>query len=155
MKKPSAAAIRAAEPLSTTGARAIPAGQPFGCSICGRPTDSPTLWRESDERDQPIEGEQALVFIGRDHAACMKRMEAHPRLYVEERGDPGHFPRLCGDCPFRRSLGCSHPDLKANGGGGLKVMLANMLRGAIVCTKGGRIREVNHALECVGKEVAP
>ncbi len=69
MKKPAAAAIRAAEPLSMLGARAIPAGQPFACSLCGLPTDSPTLWREADERDQPVDGTGAMVFIGRDHPA--------------------------------------------------------------------------------------
>lgn len=150
-KSPGAAAVRAAVPLS-----AGRPGEPLACcGVCGRASDSLGVWREHDEWDRPIDGRAALVFIGRDHPDCLKRMEKHPRLYAEEGGLPGAFPALCGDCPFRRpGLNCGHADLKENGGPGLNVTLSGIGIGvAFVCIRGrsGPIRPVHHAVACAGK----
>lgn len=133
-------AARLADPLSA-------------CNICGEPSDSLAVWREHDEHDRPIDGTDYLVYIGKDHKKCLKRMDDHPRLYAEVRGEPGSFPRLCGPCRYRDGLACRHPKLKANGGDGLLVNLADPLRGAIVCMGGGRRAVVvHHALKCEGRE---
>lgn len=157
MKKPTATSIAAAVPLSKGPAR--PADPITACNVCGQPSDSLYVWREHDELDQPLTGHEALVFVGNDHKACIKTMEAHPRLYAERRGDPGHFPLLCGPCTFRSGFGCTHPDLRANGGPGLSVQLSNMFKGAIFCggRRGGglgRIPIVNRAMSCAGQKVA-
>ncbi len=146
-KKPSAAVIVASAPLSTK-----PWHDPLiQCNVCGAETDSLTAWCTHDERDQPIEGNEALVFIGRDHPGCIKIMENHPRLFTEERGEPGHFPKLCGGCRNRVGLECVHPKLKSRGGPGLLVQISDPLRGAIVCGSRGRINVVKHAFACEGQ----
>lgn len=143
MGKPDVRAIRAAVPLSASVSR-----RQFVC-ICGRSSDRLALWREHDERDMPIPGNQALVFIAADHADCNKTMRKHPRLYAEQRGDPGSFPTLCGPCTYRQGLGCTHPDLKQNGGQGLLVNLRPTVpHNAIVCPPPSlRAR----ACECAGR----
>jgi hypothetical protein len=146
MKKKPTAAV----PLSKASMR--PADPITICNVCASSSDSLAVWREHDLRDQPIEGVDALVFIGKDHPACIKVMEAHPLLYAEVRGDPGTFPRLCGNCELRRGVTCTHPDLKANGGPGLTVKLDNPLRGVIICGSRGRLTVVNHALSCTGRK---
>lgn len=157
MKKPTAAAIRSAVPL-TTIARGLGVDPLFVCGVCGLtvdPADLPlTVWREHDERDKPIAGTGAIVFLGAGtaHAACKKRLDDHPRLYAEEAGAPGHFPGLCESCTNRRGLACSHPDLKANGGEGLRVSLNAFA--AIVCVRGGGCHKpIAHAVRCAGRSV--
>lgn len=144
-KKPVPSQIRAAPPLSETLSR-----QAFVC-ICGRPAERLRVWREHDDRDRPIEGDAALIFIGNDHEECIRRMEDHPRLYAEETGRPGLFPSLCGPCTYRAADRCTHPDLKANGGKGLLVTINGGLpKNVIVCPPPQIVRR---AEACKGREV--
>lgn len=155
MTKPNVAAIRAAEPLSKAWTRGYEPNAGH-CNLCRMPSADLTVWREHDERDKPIAGCVALVFIGRDHAECLRRMNEHPRLYAEETGRPGHFPRLCGGCPWRRGWDCTHPKLKANGGPGLNVRLAGLAPGAIICTRGGGcVRPLVRAMKCEALDQTP
>jgi hypothetical protein len=122
--KPNPAAVRAAVPLSETLSFLT-----YSC-ICGRPAEELGLWREHDEHDLPTE---SFVFIGNDHAACLKLMKDHPRLYAEEMGKPGMFP-ICGPCRHRRAHACRHPKLKANGGPGVLVQLRPLVPpNVIIC----------------------
>lgn len=149
MGKPSPSAIRAAAPLSASSYRAP---DPLACcNVCGKPARVYQAWREHDERDRPIAGAAALVFLGDDHAACQKKLMAHPRLYAQERGAPGHFPLLCSRCTFRDGLGCTHPKLKANGGPGLIVHLDAMAMVVCVKTAHGSGRPLSQALTCEGQ----
>jgi hypothetical protein len=138
-KKPNAAAIRAALPLSELPTR--PADPLSACNICGNPAAELVLYREADEYDN-AGPEGALVYIGKDHRACTAAMEKHPRLYVDAMGKPGEFPLLCAPCVFRKGLACTHADLKANGGPGLAVACRALdehyvgMEGARVCTRG-------------------
>ena len=157
MKKPTAATIRAHVPL-TVIARRDGADPISCCGVCGvavDPSDLPlTVWRECGENDKPIAGHVALLFVGPGsaHAACRKRVDDHPRLYVEESGQPGHFPELCGPCIFRNGLSCGHAGLKANGGDGLAITLDRMT--AIICTRGaGCHTPVQHATKCRGRKL--
>jgi hypothetical protein len=147
-KKPNAAEIRRALPLSKYAGASGP-DRILRCNLCGGDSEDLRVWREHNERDNPTD---VLVFVGADHEKCSKRLEDHPRLYREETGDPGHFPALCGPCVHREGHGCRHPDLKANGGGGLRVDLTDPMRG-IVCMLGrnGPIRIPRRALRCAGR----
>ena len=156
MKKPSAAAIRAALPLSKLPTRG--ADPVLVCTVCGAavdPSDLPsTVWREHDERDLPIAGNGALVFLGpgKAHARCRKALDDHPRLYAEETGQPGAFPALCGGCAHRSGDACRHPDAKANGGPGLVVRLGTPFAGLIICSRGGGCHApVANAVQCDGR----
>lgn len=150
--KPTLGDIRARLPISQYKARGT---DPIRvCNLCGLAAEQLSAWREHDEHDRPLEGPGRLVFIGvgAEHGACREHLDKHPRLYAEVTGLPGTFPRLCGDCPNRKGFACSHPNLKANGGPGLKVELDNAwAANAIICGRGGRIRPVHHALKCEGK----
>jgi hypothetical protein len=152
MGKPHRETIRRALPLSQLATRG---GDPITCcAVCGRWSPEMGLWRECDERDQPIGGAAAMVFIGADHPSCMDFMQKHPRLYIEQAGDPGTFPRLCGACTWRRGAACTHPDLRSNGGQGLEVVMDNaFLAGGIVCVRPGTARPIRHAVECKGRQV--
>ncbi len=159
MKKPSASAIRAAVPLTQRPERG--ADPILVCSVCGRdvdPKDLPSeVWREHDERDKPIAGTDALIFLGQEkaHEACKKLLGAHPRLYSHEMGAPGHFPLLCGPCVHRKGLECTHRDLKANGGAGLKVNTTTWPPFTIICIRGvGCTKPIATARECAGRELA-
>lgn len=150
MSKPNVAAIRAAVPLSRLTTRG---NDPIlVCGVCGREADPVLLqvWREHDERDQPIAGTEALVFLDGSHAACRAKLDKHPRLYAEETGAPGSFPALCGRCTKRTGLLCSDSRTKANGGEGIRVGLRDPFANAIICGRNGRIRPVRRALDCEG-----
>jgi hypothetical protein len=160
MLKPTTKQIADAMPL--TEAHTAPHGpfmtEQFMCGICGQGSDSLALYRECDVVDKPYPGDESLIFIGRDHAGCMRAMDAHPRLYIEESGNPGNFPALCGECTWRVDLRCEHPDQFVKGGPGLLVELTDPLRGAIVCGtdsqgRRARIRMVNRAVSCAGQEI--
>lgn len=158
MGKPTAAAIRSAESL-TQEAKRFTNERTSICEVCGvavDPADLPlTVWREHDERDRPIAGTGAIVFLGqgREHAACRKKLDDHPRLYSEESGAPGHFPALCGPCVHRDGLACRHPDLYANGGTGLRITLTRLA--AVICTRGaGCHSPIQQAVACEGREVS-
>lgn len=153
--KPSPSAIRSAPPLVPPERRGPDAI--LACGVCGitvDPSDLPSaVYREHDEHDQPITGPEALVFVGplATHAECHRRLDAHPRLYAEASGDPGTFPALCGPCAHRRGRACSHPDLRANGGAGLRVHLSGLA--AIICGRGGCRVPIAHAIGCDGRTV--
>ncbi len=151
MKKPSKTTIAQSPPLSVVP---LTADRLAVCNVCGRPSEQLGAWRAHDERDVPIAGDRALVFVGVDHPACRKHLDEHPRLFGEEMGEPGHLPLLCGPCTHRAGLACQHPDLKSNGGPGLLIDLHDPLHGAIICGAQGRIRLVRRALKCAGQERA-
>jgi len=156
LKKPNVAAIRAATPLTALPTRG---DDPISCcNVCGQAADPVLLqvWREHDEHDRPIGGDDALVFLmgGREHDRCRKILDEHPRLYAEEGGRPGSFPAICGACPFRSGTACTHPKLKTNGGPGLLVTLdRGAFANAIICMGGGRrYRPIHRAIKCEGRE---
>lgn len=159
MKKPNVAAIRVAVPLSKLPTR--PRDPILRCNICGEEpstmgpgsTESTMLlYREHDEYDKSLDGESARVYVDGSHKACEKALRDHPRLYTLEMGRPGHFPKLCGDCTFRKADACSHPDLKANGGPGLSVTLDG-LGVSVVCLRGPGYggRPPVDAVKCAGR----
>ncbi len=152
MPKPTQAAIQRTLPLSQGHHRVIrPTSAILACNLCGDAGDEPlTLWRECDERDRPIAGNDALVFIG---PKCIKRMEDHPRLYVEEAGLPGYFPALCGPCKLRDGFGCKHEKLKANGGPGLSVSLSGFANVRAQGPRGCYV-PLRRAWDCEGRDVA-
>lgn len=154
-KKPSREAIEAADPLTRSRPRILMQDPLQACNVCGVPSGALRAWREHDERDLPIEGSEALVFIGGDHPRCIGDMERHPRLYSEEAGLHGTFPALCGPCEFRNGLACSHPRLRKNGGPGLRVVLDGIgLGGFVVCIRGrsGPVRPpLKNAVSCEGR----
>jgi hypothetical protein len=83
-----------------------------------RADDVLEIWREHDEQDRVQD--VYLVLCG----ACSKKLiEPHPRLYSQPdtySPRPGSMPECVG-CGFCRELRCAHPNLKANGGAGLKL----------------------------------
>jgi hypothetical protein len=76
----------------------------------------------------------------------MKQMEKHPRLYADERGLPGSFPRLCGPCVRRKVSSCTSPKLKSNGGAGLLIHFSGI--NGHVCGRGGCRSTIGEALTC-------
>jgi hypothetical protein len=122
------------------------------CQLCGG--DDASLWYECDDHDRS-ELDRVLAVCAR--RACSKIVRDHPRLYVAvERGEPGHFPQLCGPCRHRQGSGCTHADLKANGGAGLTVSLDHLP--GIICSRGrgGGCRTAPYtAVACAGREVEP
>jgi hypothetical protein len=122
------------------------------CNVCGTPSREMTVWREHDERDRPIEDARRVVYLGKDHSECRAYLDDHPRLYSEIMGDPGSFP-ICGDCLHRSGFRCGHPDLKVNGGDGLRIELSDPFRGAVcVLTSASNIADgrMRRAIRCVG-----
>jgi hypothetical protein len=153
--KPASSAISGAVPLTRLHPELRSPDPMARCHLCGaRAADcSLRLWRECDQRDQPLLGLDALLFVC-DSKLCAALIEKHPRLYVEEQpGRPGHFPELCGDCQHRDGLSCLHPDLKANGGAGLSVTLSGFAN-IIICRrgKGGCSSPPRTATKCAGFE---
>lgn len=140
MKRPALASIRRAIPLSKT--RPLGAGPFEVCDLChakdGDGCGQFEAHRECDEWDRPIPGHDAVVLVGYEHRHCERRLMDHPRLYLEERGEPGWFPMLCGPCMHRAGFRCAHPDLKANGGVGLQVKMRGGGFGPVfICTRDG------------------
>lgn len=91
------------------------------CQRCRRPfkpLSNAQIWREHDDADQP---EPRAVVLCRKCAEVI--IEKHPRLYSQERNGvplPGVMA-LCDGCDSWKDYGCTHPDLKLNGGEGLKI----------------------------------
>lgn len=96
---------------------------PNACCSCGQTYGDEeaevqlTKWQEHDHNDQP---EMRVVLLCKQ---CGDRLiEQHPRLYKPlDRFMP--YPGamvICGDCPWRKELGCTSPRAKFNGGPGLK-----------------------------------
>lgn len=134
IRGPTTAAIRAAEPLTHAAERGT--DPIMGCNICGKTAAPLCLYVECDALDMPIEGPNALLYVGEEHPDCILVVQRHPRLYKRANGRPGTFPRLCGPCVHRRGVDCTHPDLIKNGGTGLVVSREPGPRG-IVCGKDG------------------
>ncbi len=151
--KANPAAVRASAPLSILP---LSADRLARCNVCGKPATIFGVWRAFDEFDRaPMPGTRALVFLGDDdeHKECRAKLDAHPRLFKEEIGQPGHFPRLCGPCVHRSGFHCTHPDLKATGGEGLKVELGGL--SGVRCFgrgRGGCQTILQRALSCAGRE---
>lgn len=146
--KPAPEKIRAA--VALTQQRVV---EPEFACFCGRPSSDLRLYHEHDERDLPIPGTDALVYMGNDieHHECREILKKHPRLYLEEAGRPGSFPAICGPCKLRDGFACKHADLKANGGAGLLIQLRPLVpMNAIICPppKGPKVR----AESCKGFE---
>lgn len=123
------------------------------CQLCGKEGDicSFYMWEECDDADQPEPGN--VLVICRD-GPCNQQLQDHERLYHQVpwgQGGPGHFMLLCGSCENRDGTKCTHPKLKANGGDGLLVNFANLLRG-IVCFNDGQSRPIfpSPATKCEG-----
>lgn len=94
---------------------------PDRCQACGadaRLGAELTRWQEHDQDDAP---EPIVVVLC---VPCAKRLiEKHPRLYRELHAHepvPGSMP-ICVACGWRDGVRCTHPDAKANGGGGLRL----------------------------------
>lgn len=92
--------------------------RPDRCQSCSAQWVELTRWQEHDENDKP---EPIVVVLCLD---CSERLVGkHARLYRElGRNEP--FPgamQLCVNCKRRDGVRCAHPDLKANGGAGLKI----------------------------------
>jgi len=141
-------AIQQSVPLSRHPRR--PSDPLSACNLCGLPPGSPedlVVFREHDERDWPIAGDAALVFVARDHERCSRAVTAHPRLYARETGVPGSFPRLCGPCEHRAGLACRNPRAKVNGGEGVLIQVTNGLPPGVVCIL-PRPRIVLDAIAC-------
>jgi len=156
MRKPSAAAIVKAGRLTQYSRR--PSDPLSACNLCGeRFVDGDQncplgleAYREHDEHDWPIPGNDALLFLGYEHEECQRKMVAHARLYEEDTGEPGAFPKLCGPCDYRDGLRCTHGDLKANGGPGLAVRLLGFAD-MIITTSEGCFRPMKPAVHCAGR----
>jgi hypothetical protein len=150
MKKPNPAAVRKAPPLSILP---LSVDRLDSCNVCGKSATVFRAWRAWDEFDRaPIAGTRALVFLAADHPDCLAKLEAHPRLFKEVAGQPGHFPGICGPCVLRKDLACTSPDLKASGGGGLKVEFSSMT--GVLCFgrgRGGCQTILQHAVACAGR----
>jgi hypothetical protein len=148
-KKPSSSAIMRAGYLTEYSQR--PADPLSRCNLCTEDCFSNPLiaYREHDEHDWPMPGNERLLFLGYEHEECERKMLAHARLYEPDAGAPGAFPRLCGPCAFRNGLACAHPALKANGGQGLRVVLEG--GGITLCTRdNGCFRSPQSATKCDG-----
>lgn len=115
------------------------ARHPTKCQSCGLSCseDDRTLtrWIECDEYDRPT---STIIVLCR---TCSDRIiEPHPRLYRDvERFKPvPGCMALCVSCRFREQLRCTHPDLKANGGQGLRIKFAPPSTAFFDGTRGGR-----------------
>jgi hypothetical protein len=107
------------------------------CQLCGFVSNDICefcMWFECDDQDK-VEADNILVLCQKKD--CKKVVDSHPRLYVEipwSRGGPGKFMLLCGNCEHRNGTKCKHPQLKENGGPGLKVNFAKtIISEAFIC----------------------
>lgn len=91
------------------------------CQFCHREHTSVAVWLECDERDQP--GMAVVIAC----SGCVKKhITPHPRLYKQmdfNQPVPGVMA-CCTGCAFLRGVLCTSPQLKANGGTGLRVKYA-------------------------------
>jgi len=132
------------------------------CQICGFESDDKCSFRMFTECDDSDHPEYDNVIVVCDNEKCRKVIDDHPRLYQEIPwqanfpNGPGKFMLLCGDCKFRNGVKCSHPELKANGGKGLKVDLSKGLPIVhISYADGTGITRPNMsvAVECAGRSI--
>ncbi len=148
-RKPSPSAIAVSAPLATVP---LSADRLAVCNVCGKAAQDLETWRAHDERDKPIFGVRALVFLGAGHTDCYAKLQAHPRQFAQEDPRPGYVPHLCGACMWRTGLECKNPDAKANGGAGIRLELSSM---GIVCHGRGRggCRPLLTIIACNGRRV--
>jgi hypothetical protein len=116
-------------------------------------------WREHDDDDRLT---AVLLILCLD---CSDRLiEKHPRLYTElDKNEP--WPggmAICIACRHREGLDCRHPDLEANGGPGLKIMVPQPMTGFLdYQDKRGRrsgrtfMSYPHEPRECAGRVRAP
>jgi hypothetical protein len=82
-------------------------------------------WIECDEWERPT----GVVVI-----LCLRCTQdlipEHPRLYqsIDKWSPHCGTMALCSLCKYRKDLDCTHPDLKKNGGAGLRVDVNNPTR---------------------------
>ncbi len=155
MKKPTPKMIQEAVPL--TKRRAIDPLQ--HCTLCGSPSpEGMDVMRECDERDRPLPGLDALIFIGRGaaHEGCLRAVDGHPRLYETVQAHPGHMALICTSCVHRKGLVCRHPGARANGGLGLTLRLERPgIFAGIICIRGPKGRNLappREGVACSGRE---
>src|SRR6185437_312395 len=132
--------------------------RPDRCQSCGWDCDL-ARWQECDEFDHKT---PTVVVL------CLKcgqeLIESHPRLYhrlSHYEPLPGSMA-LCGACRCRAGVSCTHPDLRANGGAGLRLTIAKP-NVAFVCGRGSGGKQVGGqrtiwpapASDCAGREVMP
>ncbi len=124
------------------------------CQLCGHTSSDICEFRmhyECDDQDRP---EKDKIIVACRRPQCWEKIEKHPRLYVEVawgRGEPGHFIFTCGSCKFREGARCTHPNLKANGGEGLQVIV-NPILGRLCMVNGSSQTLGGQAFECKGFE---
>ncbi len=140
---------------------------PERCQSCGIEGEeglgsnplSLTRWQECDDQDRR---ENIIVVLCR---SCSDRLvEAHPRLYhalAENQPWPGCMA-ICAECRFREGPRCTHPDLKDNGGTGLRIVVSKPTVMFLDGTdKSGRRRgwtQIRYELpprDCAGHEEQP
>ena len=148
-KKPSVAAIKRAGYLTQYSQR--PTDPLSRCNLCTEFVDHLEAYREHDEYDRPLPGNERLLFLGYEHEDCERVMLDHDRLYEADTGSPGAFPLLCGECAFRDGLKCTHPKLLANGGAppGIAVSMRG-IPGLIMCGDHGCYMPPGVATKCAG-----
>lgn len=125
---------------------------PRFCTSCGSDRAPLTPWREHDPHDQPI---PVVILLC---AVCSRQLiEPHARLYRALQPNepwPGCMA-LCLECTRRNGLRCTHPDLVANGGNGLAILIEPPMR-MHVCRGRGRGGIVDlytaPAHHCAGRE---
>lgn len=114
-----------------------------------------TMWWECRE-DDSIDPEKILVTCrGKE---CEKTINDHERLYKEipwGRGGPGKFMLLCGNCMNREGTRCTHPNLKANGGSGLRVTYSALPKVMVCLHLQGPIPGVDEQAENTGSRCFP
>lgn len=98
-----------------------------GLNLMGHPVEPHQIHRECDDEDAPT---ATVVVLCKTCADLI--IESHPRLYAIEPKNkpvPGAIPHLCVGCTWRRDLNCTNELLKANGGPGLNIVVAQPTRG--------------------------
>lgn len=143
---------------------------PFACQACGKSeaellegTADLERWEEFDEHDKPT-GVYIAICSHCNEAKPNPRVkrtliERHPRLYSrlpEHFNRPGQF-HLCVDCTLRDGWECKHPNLKANGGPGLEVMVQKPNVYHVKASRkshSGYYTSYHPARSCTGKSVS-
>jgi hypothetical protein len=126
------------------------------CQICGYVSSDICdfyIWHEYDENN----GKSDNILVACKNKKCLRVIEDHELIYEKVpwgQGGPGKFMLVCGECKLRDNTACTHPDLKENGGEGLKIYLSNSSIGnARVCFTNGTSRMMGQpATECTGFE---
>lgn len=145
-RPPSKRAIRAAKTLCDLRPDLRTFASLMVCNICGKEDDH-GVFRECDENDEPLPGAEHVLIACRDCESS--HVDTHPRLYVGA-SEPGLWWWLCDPCQWRDGVRCGHPDLKANGGPGLRVSTDGS-RG-FVCGDGWCQPVGPRPVSCVGRK---